>query len=199
MRLVSWNVNGLRAGAAPAGLGRLLGALGGDVVCLQETKISRVATFCKDSATPEAAEEGLSGLLTKPAGAIGCYGDTSDFTPEELQVLDSEGRAIITRHRICTSEQRETTLTLINVYCPCADPDRPDRGDFKLRFYRLLERRAEALLKAGGHVVIVGDINTAHKPIDHCDPGDLVRKLAWEAFSPLVTGLGSTTPFFWVG
>ncbi|XP_053148688.1 DNA-(apurinic or apyrimidinic site) endonuclease 2 [Hemicordylus capensis] len=201
MRLVSWNVNGLRAGAGPAGLRRLLDSLGADVVCLQETKITRdlleeplaivegynsyfsfsrtrsgysgVATFCKVCATPEAAEEGLSGLLTKQEGAVGCYGDTQDFTPEELQALDSEGRTVLTRHRIRTSEQQETMLTIINVYCPRADPEKPERGDFKQRFYRLLQARAEALLRAGGHVVIMGDINTAHKPIDHCDPGDL--------------------------
>lgn len=32
-------------------------------------------------------------------------------------------------------------------------------------------------LSPSSHVVILGDINTAHKPIDHCDPGDLVSKL----------------------
>ncbi|XP_060108903.1 DNA-(apurinic or apyrimidinic site) endonuclease 2 isoform X2 [Heteronotia binoei] len=80
---------------------------------------------------------------------------------------------MVTQHRICTSGGQETTLALINVYCPRADPDKPERGDFKLRFYRLLQARAEALLRAGSHVVILGDINTAHKPIDHCDPWDL--------------------------
>ncbi|XP_077185648.1 DNA-(apurinic or apyrimidinic site) endonuclease 2 [Paroedura picta] len=198
MRLVSWNVNGLRAGAGPK---RLLAALDADVVCLQETKVTRdlleeplaivegyssyfsfsrtrsgysgVATFCKTGATPEAAEEGLSGVFTKHGGAVSCYGNTGDFTAEELQALDSEGRAVVTRHRIRTSDGRETTLALINVYCPRADPDKPERGDFKLRFYRLLQARAEALLRAGNHVVILGDINTAHKPIDHCDPGDV--------------------------
>ncbi|XP_066473360.1 DNA-(apurinic or apyrimidinic site) endonuclease 2 [Tiliqua scincoides] len=201
MRLVSWNVNGLRAGAGSAGLRRLLDSLGADVICLQETKITRnlleeslaivegynsyfsfsrtrsgysgVATFCKASATPEAAEEGLTGLFTKHDGAVGCYGNTGDFTPEELQSLESEGRAVVTRHRICTSKQQESTLTIINVYCPRADPEKPERGDFKLQFYRLLQARAEALLRSGGHVVIMGDINTAHKPIDHCEPGDL--------------------------
>ncbi|KAJ7317495.1 hypothetical protein JRQ81_003657 [Phrynocephalus forsythii] len=209
MRLLSWNVNGLRAAgggggggsSSSAGLRLLLDSLGADIICLQETKITRdlldeslaivegynsyfsfsrtrsgysgVATFCKASATPEAAEEGLSRLWTKHEGAVGCYGDTGDFTADELQALDSEGRAVITRHRIWTSEQQETTLTVLNVYCPRADPDKPERGDFKLRFYELLQRRAEAILEAGGHVVIMGDINTAHKRIDHCDPGDL--------------------------
>lgn len=59
-----------------------------------------VATYCKDSATPFAAEEGLSGVLTGHESATGCYGDQSDFCRDELQLLDNEGRAVITQHKI---------------------------------------------------------------------------------------------------
>lgn len=59
-----------------------------------------VATFCKDSATPVAAEEGLSGLLATQNGDVGCYGNMDDFTQEELRALDSEGRALLTQHKI---------------------------------------------------------------------------------------------------
>lgn len=59
-----------------------------------------VATYCKDSATPFAAEEGLTGLLTNHAGAVGCYGDHTEFSSEELQQLDNEGRAVITQHKV---------------------------------------------------------------------------------------------------
>ena len=48
-----------------------------------------------------------------------------------------------------TWEGKEKTLTLINVYCPHADPGKPERLTFKMRFYRLLQIRAEALLAAG--------------------------------------------------
>ncbi len=58
-----------------------------------------VATYCKDRATPFAAEEGLTGLLTNHEEAVGCYGDQTEFSSEELQLLDNEGRAIITQHR----------------------------------------------------------------------------------------------------
>jgi exonuclease III len=44
----------------------------------------------------------------------------------------------------------------------------------KLRFYHLLEVRTRAILDSGSFVIIVGDINTCHKPIDHCDPSDMV-------------------------
>lgn len=59
-----------------------------------------VATFCKDSATPMAAEEGLSGLLATHNGDVGCYGNMDEFTQEELRALDSEGRALLTQHKI---------------------------------------------------------------------------------------------------
>lgn len=59
-----------------------------------------VATFCKDSATPVAAEEGLSGLLATLNGDVNCYGNMDEFTQEELRALDSEGRALLTQHKI---------------------------------------------------------------------------------------------------
>ncbi|KAM4663351.1 DNA-(apurinic or apyrimidinic site) endonuclease 2 [Discoglossus pictus] len=138
-----------------------------------QTPKIRVATFCKNTATPWAAEEGLSGLLTNHKGNIGCYGDTEEFSEEELHSLDQEGRAVLTQHRILTSENKEETLTVINVYCPRADPEKPERKSYKLNFYRLLQIRAEAILNTGGHVIILGDVNTSHKPLDHCDPTDL--------------------------
>lgn len=64
-------------------------------------------------------------------------------------------------------------ITLINMYCPHADPGKPERLTFKMLFYRLLQIRAEALLPAGSHVIILGDSNTAHRPIDHCDAASL--------------------------
>ncbi len=59
----------------------------------------------KDSATPFKAEEGLSGLLTSSnhgsqGSVIGCYGDQSEFSDDELQALDNEGRTVITQHKL---------------------------------------------------------------------------------------------------
>ncbi|XP_045851631.1 DNA-(apurinic or apyrimidinic site) endonuclease 2 [Meles meles] len=208
LRVVSWNINGIRSplqgmvykepsNCAAMAVGHILDKLDADIVCLQETKVTRdvlreplaivegynsyfsfsrnrsgysgVATFCKDSATPMAAEEGLSGLLATHDGDVGCYGNMDEFTQEELRALDSEGRALLTQHKIRTWEGKEKTLTLINVYCPHADAGKPERLSFKMRFYRLLQIRAEALLAAGSHVIILGDLNTAHRPIDHWD------------------------------
>uniref|UniRef100_A0A2K5CA05 DNA-(apurinic or apyrimidinic site) endonuclease n=1 Tax=Aotus nancymaae TaxID=37293 RepID=A0A2K5CA05_AOTNA len=203
LRVVSWNISGIRRPlqgvanqepnkCAAVVVGRILDELDADIVCLQETKVTRdvlteplaivegynsyfsfshnhsgysgVATFCKDSAPPLAAEEGLSGLFATQNGDVGCYGNMDEFTQEEL--LDGEGRALFTQHNIRTWEGKERTLTLISVYCP-------HQLVFKMRFYRLLQIRAEALLAAGSHVIILGDLNTAHRLIDHCDSVNL--------------------------
>ncbi|XP_070695299.1 DNA-(apurinic or apyrimidinic site) endonuclease 2 [Pempheris klunzingeri] len=197
MRIITWNINGIRT--FRGGIKKALDSLNADIICVQETKVTRdlldertaivdgynsyfsfsrgrsgysgVATYCKDSATPFAAEEGLTGLLTSHEGAVGSYGDQTEFCGEELQLLDNEGRAVITQHRIMCQD-KEQTVTLINVYCPRADPEKPERKQFKLQFYKLLQCRAEALLKDGSHVIVLGDINTSHRPIDHCDPSD---------------------------
>ncbi|XP_078088248.1 DNA-(apurinic or apyrimidinic site) endonuclease 2 [Mustelus asterias] len=196
--LVCWNVNGIRARGKR--LLPLLQRLQADIICLQETKVTRdlldeptavvqgfnsyfsysrgrsgysgVATFCKDSVIPFAAEEGLSGILANQGGTpASCV--LEGFSDEELRALDGEGRAMITKHRIRTCGEEEEILTVINVYCPRADPEREDRSHFKLRFYQLLQARTEALLQEGGNVIVLGDMNTAHRPIDHCQPGEL--------------------------
>lgn len=60
-----------------------------------------VATFCKASATPVEAEEGLyKELNPKLDGKVGHYGDVSEFSSDELEALDAEGRAVITKHKI---------------------------------------------------------------------------------------------------
>lgn len=50
---------------------------------------------------PVKAEEGLTDLLNpKQDGKVGCYGNVSEFTDEELESLDAEGRSVITQHRM---------------------------------------------------------------------------------------------------
>ena len=72
-----------------------------------------VATYCKDSASPFSAEEGLTGLLnTSHEGAVGSYGNQKEFSSEELQLLDNEGRAVITQHKVMYDGEK--VLLLIN-------------------------------------------------------------------------------------
>jgi exodeoxyribonuclease III len=104
---------------------------------------------------------------------IGCYDcQAAEFSAEELARLDCEGRCVITEHQIINASGKESLLVILNVYCPRAEPGNRERLEYKLRFYRLLQLRAESILDSGSHVIILGDINTSHKKIDHCSPDD---------------------------
>ncbi|XP_047473694.1 DNA-(apurinic or apyrimidinic site) endonuclease 2-like [Penaeus chinensis] len=200
VRILSWNINGLRS--FKTNMKQLLDSLEADIICFQETKVTRdmleepfaivegyssyfnfskkksgysgVATFCSNQASPTHAQEGLTG---KHAGELFDGGGTIEvlagqWQEEELKNLDSEGRAVITQHLMRGTEGKELRIAVINVYCPHVDPEKPERRIYKLRFYELLRQRAAAIRATGCHVIIVGDINTSHRRIDHCDPDD---------------------------
>jgi AP endonuclease-2 len=192
-RILTWNINGIRS---LADFPSVLAGLPADIVCLQETKVTRdllaeaaaivpgfssyfafsrrrpgysgVATFCRTAATPAGAEEGLAaGLPPGPGLPLpGAAELAAELLPEERRALDAEGRCVITRHEVGGGAR----LAVINVYCPRADPERPDRQRFKLLFYRALAVRAAALRAAGDRVIVLGDINTCHRETDHCQP-----------------------------
>ena len=102
-----------------------------------------VVTFCKDTYTPLAAEEGLTGALaTAKSTGIGCYPYLED---SPMIALDSEGRAVLTEHQLSTGQR----LVVVNVYCPHVEQGKLERMDYKLAFYHALEKRCESLHRAG--------------------------------------------------
>ena len=58
----------------------------------------------------------------------------AEFSSEELRSLDSEGRAVVTRHRTSAGH-----LAVINVYCPRADAENTERVRFKQQFFKAEE------------------------------------------------------------
>ncbi|GFR81117.1 DNA-(apurinic or apyrimidinic site) lyase [Elysia marginata] len=207
MRILTWNINGIRAVTGKTGVKKMLDSLNADLVCLQETKVTRdmldeptaivdgyesyfsfsrkrtgysgTANYCSKQCTPVSAEEGLTGRLRiNEETSVGCYGNTDAYSDSDLEALDSEGRCVITKHRLRLNEETETEVAIINVYVPRAG-DRPDRLEYKLRFLSLLRSRAQALLQDDVHVIILGDLNLTHTAKDNCDPksdADFLRR-----------------------
>ncbi|KAF3529981.1 hypothetical protein DY000_02036456, partial [Brassica cretica] len=81
---------------------------------------------------------------------------------EELLRVDQEGRCVITDHG---------HFVVFNVYGPRAVADDAERVEFKHRFYDVLERRWECLLRRGRRVFVVGDLNIAPFAMDRCEAG----------------------------
>lgn len=87
--------------------------------------------------------------------------------------LDGEGRAISIDLGFAV---------IICVYCPAATTEKADRiaeaTSFKARFHGAVAARARALRRAGRRVLVVGDLNVSHGPLDHMDPRDWEKRHA---------------------
>ena len=71
--------------APPSGRGKGVGLV--SLSFVHCTAIVGVVTFCRDCATPVAAEEGLTGSLSSErVDAVKCYGQWVEFSQEEVPV-----------------------------------------------------------------------------------------------------------------
>lgn len=165
VRIVSWNVNGLRS-IEGKGFHRFIEQAKPDVIGVQETR-----------ARPEQLSPQLQSSESHPhahfvhaerAGysGVAVYSNRPIDAAESslgVRTFDSEGRLQIVKIG---------ALTIVNGYFPNGSgTDRDNsRVPYKLRFYRALFRKLEAGFEAGERIVVMGDFNTAPHAIDLARP-----------------------------
>jgi len=163
MRVVSWNVNGLRA-CAKKGFADFLESSGADVVGLQEVRAFRDqleepvrAPAGWFTAFQAAQRPGYSGVAIYSR-------QQPDKIETELGIpeFDIEGRFILARFG---------KLHIASIYFPKGSGKERDnsRVPYKLAFYAAVFDRIETLRKRGP-VLVMGDYNTAHHEIDLARP-----------------------------
>lgn len=162
MKLVSWNINGLRS-AVRTGFLQWLESAAPDVVSLQEVK-----AFPGD-VPPAVREPDGYASVWRPALRPGYSGVLTYFrrNREPLNVFDLGAPAFDVEGRAQVLEFK--AFTLINAYFPNSQPLRA-RLPYKLSFCRAILRYCNKLRKAGRHVVVCGDYNISHKDIDLARP-----------------------------
>jgi exodeoxyribonuclease-3 len=161
MRILSWNVNGIRA-ADKKGLFHWFEKDSPDVLCLQETKAQpeQVPPYLRNM--PEyniywnsAERKGYSGVVTftkvQPTTIKNGFG---------IDKFDKEGRILITEF---------PSFILFNIYFPNGKQSQ-ERLDYKLDFYDTFLSYADNLKVKGKNIVVCGDFNTAHRDIDLARP-----------------------------
>lgn len=153
MKLISWNVNGLRA-CMNKGFKDFMGSVDADIFCVQETKMQREqATFVFDGYEEywnSAEKKGYSGTAvfskTKPLSVSYGLG---------IEEHDKEGRVI-------TAEFQD--FYLVNVYTPNAQRGL-ERLDYRMVWEDVFRRYVKELDEKKP-VIICGDLNVAHNEID---------------------------------
>ncbi len=161
MKLISWNVNGIRA-AVKKGFMQWLHEGSPDVVCLQETK-AMVGQVGKETASPKGYHATWNSAERKGYSGVAVF---SKKKPKVVHLgmgierFDVEGRYI---------RLEFAGFDLLNIYFPNGTSG-PERLQYKLDFYDAFLEHCEALRAVGKKLVICGDLNTAHKPIDLRNP-----------------------------
>ncbi len=159
MRVLSWNVNGLRA-VQKKGFAAFARDCGAEILCLQEVKAKA------DQVTADWPEDYT--VVWNPAERAGYSGTLVLARREPLEVNlgigeptgDAEGRVIT-----CTFEDYH----LVNVYTPNVRGDL-SRLDFRTKVWDAAFREHCVRLDAEKPVVICGDLNVAHREIDLARP-----------------------------
>jgi len=160
MKLISWNVNGIRA-VANKNAFAWVNELCPDVLCLQEIKAEAEQipeplfshTFtCKH--VNSASKKGYSGTMS--------------FSTLPFEKTDTAWHIDHT-HEGRILEHHFGDVALFNVYFPNGQQSE-ERLAHKMKFYSDFLAHTEALRKEGKGIIICGDVNTAHRAIDLKNP-----------------------------
>ena len=157
MKLISWNVNGLRA-VAGKGFADIFAELDADFVCLQETKL----------------QEGQIDLEFLGYTSYWNYADKAGYSgtavyTRQLPLAVTRGIGVDEHDhegRVLTLEMED--FYLVNVYVPNSQ-DGLKRLDYRMQWEDAFRAYVCGLAARKG-VVICGDMNVAHEEIDLKNP-----------------------------
>ena len=161
MRMLSWNVNGIRA-AQRKGFVDWIVHESPDVLCIQETKASPeqlsqelISIEGYHSYFSSAERKGYSGVATystvQPVDVAQGFG---------IERFDSEGRVL---------QMDYGDFLLFNIYFPNGKSSE-ERLHYKMEFYGAFLDHLDKLRAEGRNILVCGDVNTAHKEIDLARP-----------------------------
>jgi len=156
MKIVSWNVNGIRS-IHSKGFLEWFKKENADIVCIQEIKADKESIpegffniKSHHCISLSAEKKGYSGVLTltKKEPIKTTFG---------LKNFKNEGRTLIHEFE---------SFFLINCYFPNGGREH-DRIPYKMKYCAAIERKVNQLKKeTGKDVIMTGDFNVAHHPVD---------------------------------
>jgi exodeoxyribonuclease III len=172
MRLVSWNVNGIRAVANKGLFTPFVEEFNPDVICLQETKAhqsqSEIDLPGYEEHWNSADKKGYSGtaIFTRASPLAVTLG----LAPAATELFDMRGDTFgdpNTEGRVLTAEFPD--FHLVNVYAPNSKNDLGRLGLRNSQWDPAFLHHVQ-LLRATNPVIFCGDLNVAHTPDDLANP-----------------------------
>ncbi len=171
MKLISWNVNGIRAAHKKGALKELF-SLNADIIGIQETK-STPDQLTDDIKSPHGYTSYFdSSKERKGYSGVAVY---TKIKPESVQYglgieeYDTEGRCLT----LCF-----TDFAFVTAYFPNGGRDE-EHFQFKLRYYEKFLEHVEALREDYETVIFCGDLNVAHEEIDIARPKENQKSIGF--------------------
>lgn len=171
MKLISFNVNGIRASYKKGAIDALF-ALGADIIGIQETK-----------STPDQ----LSKAILEPTGYFAYFDSAkerkgysgvavySKVKPEKVDFglgndeYDTEGRCLTLHFK---------DFVFVTAYFPNGGRDK-EHFQYKLRYYDMFLKHVKKLEKKYDKVIFCGDLNVAHTAIDLARPKENANSIGF--------------------
>jgi exodeoxyribonuclease-3 len=160
MKLISWNVNGIRASLKKGFFLEFVESSDADIFCLQEMR-----------ATPDQVDLEIPGydIYWNPAEKKGYSGTAVVSRVDFKNVINGMGvKEHDTEGRLITAELDD--FFLVTVYTPNSGRGLP-RLDYRTKKWDTAFKRYLKKLEKKKPVVFCGDLNVAHKEIDLANPG----------------------------
>lgn len=159
LRILSWNVNGIRA-VSGKGFRGFLAGIPGDILCLQETK-AHPGQLSDDLVRPLGYRTYWNNPVRRGYAGVAVYTRAEPLAVEKdfaRGKFDTEGRMLLLRFE---------DFTLVNVYFPNGRMSE-ERLRYKLDFYNKFLDFLDGMTDR--NIVVCGDFNTAHREIDLARP-----------------------------
>jgi len=171
MKILSWNVNGIRA-VYKRGFLKWLNQTKADIVCLQETKAQK-EQIPDDLINPKGYYSYFNSASKKGYSGVAVYSKTKPEKAEYklgMKRFDQEGRILKLKY---------PKFTLINIYLPHGGRGK-ENLDYKLESYKYLLNYLKR--NKSKNIILIGDFNIAHQEIDLARPKDNKNNIM---FSPI--------------
>ena len=169
MHIVSWNVNGVRA-IIKKGFQDNIQLMAPDILCLQETKAGLEDT--KTALTVFGDEYHLAANASKARKGYSGTAILSKEKPRDvvydigIEEHDQEGRVVTAKFE---------SFTLVNVYVPNSGSGLK-RLEYRETWDKAFVEYVKSLETENHPVIVCGDFNVAHEPIDLARPKENYNK-----------------------